>query len=115
MFKVIFLGTGVSTATPSIYHCIQDNFSCKVCKEAYENLESKNRRNNVSIAIVFDDKTDGSKKCVMVDAGKTMRDSLLRIFPKHGIKEVAGILLTHGNFNDFLFQMLIKFDYLRSR
>lgn len=78
MFKVVFLGTGVSTAIPSIYHVVvQGNESCAVCQDATTNPESRNRRNNVSIALIFvDDKN--IDRCVVVDIGKTMRDAFLR-------------------------------------
>lgn len=71
-FKVIFVGTGVSTAVPNLFHVLND--SCQVCRDAMIH-GSKNRRNNVSIAIVFsiDDCGKSIEKCVMVDCGKTMR------------------------------------------
>lgn len=95
-FGVLFLGTGVSTAVPNLQHVINTNgVKCKVCHDAL-NATSKNRRNNVSIGLVFKDET-GTQKCVVVDVGKTMRDACLRMLPLHGINEVAGIILTHGH------------------
>ena len=102
-FKVVFLGTGVSTAMPNLGHILAD--SCDVCRDACTVLGSKNKRNNVSIAIIFsaessvdsDMGSKGTEKCVLIDVGKTMREACLSILPKHGIKEVAGIVLTHGH------------------
>jgi glyoxylase-like metal-dependent hydrolase (beta-lactamase superfamily II) len=37
------------------------------------------------------------KRCVLVDAGKTMRDACMRVLPKYGVANVDGILLTHGH------------------
>jgi len=98
MFKVIFLGTGVSTAIPSLYHIIvKENKQCPVCLEASTNINSKNRRNNVSIAITFNEPNTNNHKCLIIDIGKTMRDSFLNILPKHNINEINSIILTHGH------------------
>mmetsp|Transcript_73688 Transcript_73688/g.144625 ORF Transcript_73688/g.144625 Transcript_73688/m.144625 type:complete len:329 (+) Transcript_73688:50-1036(+) len=95
-FDVIFLGTGVSTAVPNLQHIINTGPSpCKVCHDAL-NPMSKNRRNNVSIAMTFLDST-GERKCVVIDVGKTMRDGCMGLFPAHGINEVSGIIITHGH------------------
>lgn len=95
-FKVVFLGTGVSTAVPNLQHIINTTaVPCKVCHDALL-AGSKNRRNNVSVGIVFADES-GGQKCVVIDVGKTMRDGCLRLFPQMGISEVAGIILTHGH------------------
>lgn len=100
-FQVIFLGTGVSTAIPSIRHVLDmdDNgkIKCPVCSDAYTQPGSKNRRNNVSIAIAFNSRKDGQRKCVMIDAGKTMRDAVTSQFPKHNIHTVNALLITHGH------------------
>lgn len=105
-FKVIFLGTGVSTAMPNIRHVLDfnDNLDtesqskvCRVCQHAMSIPHSKNKRNNVSIAVQFKDKTTGDMRCVMVDAGKTMRDACIAQFPRHGITSIHGLLLTHGH------------------
>lgn len=102
-FKVVFLGTGVSTAIPNLGHILADN--CDVCRDAQTKSESKNKRSNVSIAILFQGNPElvtarsapYKEKCVIIDAGKTMRETCLRILPRHNVKEVAAILLTHGH------------------
>ena len=94
-FSVIVLGSGVSTAVPSIRHILDGN-ECIPCSQAMNDSNNKNRRNNVSIAIVYNT-NDGIKKTIMIDAGKTMRDSIMKHFPANGIKEVNNILITHGH------------------
>jgi phosphoribosyl 1,2-cyclic phosphodiesterase len=95
-FSVVFLGTGVSTAVPNLQHIINSKpVPCKVCHDALA-PGSKNKRNNVSIALLFSDET-GHNKCVVIDVGKTMRDGCMTLFPKLGISEIAGIILTHGH------------------
>eukprot|EP01040_Poterioochromonas_malhamensis_P010719 gene10719-11678_t len=96
-FQIVFLGTGVSTAIPSIRHILDmETKPCHVCYDAMNNPGGKNKRNNVSIAIIYKNE-QGEKKCVLIDAGKTLRDTCLTTFVKYSISEVNGILLTHGH------------------
>lgn len=100
MFKVLFLGSGVSTAVPSIYHIVLDVNTCKVCAECMCDSQSRNRRNNVSIALLYRDPSileTQEDKCVIIDVGKTMREALLKLLPNHGVKKVDSIVLTHGH------------------
>jgi phosphoribosyl 1,2-cyclic phosphodiesterase len=91
------LGTGVSTAVPNLQHVInQDSPRCAVCIDAFTSPGSKNKRNNVSIAILFED-SNQENKCVVIDVGKTMRDACMTQFPKFGISSVNAIVLTHGH------------------
>eukprot|EP01031_Cornospumella_fuschlensis_P038847 gene38847-47244_t len=76
-FKVLFLGTGVSTAIPNIAHVLRRSNSehpCPVCADALASPSSRNKRNNVSIALLFEEA--GKRKCIVVDVGKTMRDAV---------------------------------------
>jgi phosphoribosyl 1,2-cyclic phosphodiesterase len=96
-FQIVFLGTGVSTAIPSIRHILDmDLTKCSVCLDAMDVPGSKNKRNNVSIAIIFENELK-VRKCILIDAGKTLRDTCLSTFVKYSIKEVNAILLTHGH------------------
>lgn len=36
-------------------------------------------------------------RCVLIDCGKTFREVVLNLFPKHGLKEIGALLLTHGH------------------
>lgn len=94
-FDVLFLGTGVSTALPSLFHVMTMENQCQVCKDGWESIFSKNRRNNVSIALLFDHNND--KKCVVIDVGKTMREAMLRYLPSRGISSVNAVMLTHSH------------------
>lgn len=99
--KLIFVGTGVSTAIPVMGHLDRN---C-ACKDAIENPStSKNRRNNVSILLQSKPSaTDAAKtatdKCanVLVDCGKTFRDAYFRILARHGITHITSLLLTHDH------------------
>eukprot|EP01039_Chlorochromonas_danica_P008187 gene8187-9032_t len=97
-FKVLFVGTGVSTAIPNIAHVLERSKGdqpCLVCQDAMTQPHSKNKRNNVSIALLFEE--EGAKRCILVDVGKTMRDAVIHLLPKYDIEEVHGILITHGH------------------
>eukprot|EP00667_Euglena_gracilis_P025441 EG_transcript_29858 len=99
LMDVIVLGTGVSTAVPMMAHILRrscksalprkvDGLSC--CEDALRNPTSKNRRNNVALLLRYAH-PDGRLRCVMVDAGKTMRDAVLAQFPKFNLSSVDGV------------------------
>lgn len=96
-FKVLFVGTGVSTAIPNIAHVLEVSSRgvCPVCFDAMNTPHSKNKRNNVSVAIIF--KENGEDRCILVDVGKTMRDAVISLLPRFGVEEVHGIFITHGH------------------
>jgi phosphoribosyl 1,2-cyclic phosphodiesterase len=87
-FSAILLGTGASNRVPRLDHVLSQD--CAVCAAAMSD-RSRDRRNNVSLALLCRGKT------VMIDAGKTMYSACTRFFPSHGIKTVHAILLTHGH------------------
>lgn len=90
--ELIFLGTGVSTGLPQI-GCVLPSAEhyCAVCLDALENENSPNRRCNVSALL----RVDGHN--IMIDCGKTMRESALRYFPKFDVDGLDSIVITHGH------------------
>ncbi|TFJ83119.1 hypothetical protein NSK_005588 [Nannochloropsis salina CCMP1776] len=96
---VLFLGTGVSIAVPNMGHVLEGH--CATCMRAHSDPASKDRRNNVSIAILVNGTgqgpADSDRDCILVDAGKTMRDAILRRFPAAGVRSVQALLLTHDH------------------
>ncbi len=96
-FEVLFVGTGVSTGIPCLGHVLRAQESpCLVCDHALRVPTSKNRRNNVSIALTYQDK-NSKKRCILIDAGKTMRDACMKWFPQNNISQVHGLVITHGH------------------
>lgn len=103
--NLIVLGSGSSTGTPFLACLIgllprtlrnQDRkhyhkTSCKVCLDAYNNPNSKNKRNNPAICINYKNKT------ILIDFGKTIRDSMLKYFTKYNIKGIDSVLITHAH------------------
>ena len=138
-FNLLFLGTGVSTSIPNLAHvvfcgnkrksyagkdisCTNSNStkgtennmdgSCRVCEDAFYNYDGKNRRNNVSVAIIYNETatensissdestfTDNDEaniyskqRIVVIDVGKTARDAFLRMFPRFGLQKIDSIM-----------------------
>ena len=97
-FDVLFLGSGVSTGVPRIGCIVRPDQSqppCKVCHDALRE-GSRNRRGNVSILLRYWH-ADGRPRHIMVDAGKTMREQCMRLLPRHGIRTLDALLLTHAH------------------
>ncbi|KAF4321190.1 hypothetical protein G195_005693 [Phytophthora kernoviae 00238/432] len=89
--EVVVLGCGPSSSVPSMKCVLSQN--CDVCLEAHSNPDSKNRRLNPSL-LVRNLRTDSN---VLIDCGKTFRESALRIFPKIGVSAVHELVLTHDH------------------
>lgn len=90
--EFVVLGSGVSTGIPRISCIIRpDESSCLVCQDAVKTPNSKNRRCNVSALV-------RSAGCtILIDCGKTIRESAMRHFPKLNVQNVDAIVLTHGH------------------
>ncbi|OQR90081.1 hypothetical protein ACHHYP_05817 [Achlya hypogyna] len=88
--EIVVLGSGPSSSVP-VVRCLVTNPACPVCPEALANPASKNRRNNPSLLVRLLGKT------VLIDCGKTFRDSLLRAHPFHSPFAIDAVVLTHGH------------------
>ncbi|CAN8076984.1 unnamed protein product [Agarophyton chilense] len=91
--EFIVLGSGVSTSIPKI-NCItrpSEEKPCLVCRKAFEDPFSKERRNNVCALVRHSGRT------ILIDCGKTMRDAMMRHLPIIGVRDVDAIVLTHGH------------------
>jgi len=106
-FDALVLGSCVSTACPVMGHVLRRQCEhsrtarrkcdgLTVCEEAYSNINSKNRRNNVSILVRYTP-PDGNTHHIMVDAGKTLREAVLKSFPKFNVTCINTLLVTHGH------------------
>lgn len=117
--KIMFLGSGSSTGCPKP-NCIFDKVNninsemveyleqqrqkCKVSSLAIQGNPkfNKNYRNNPSI-IISHYNADDSEECetsseprnVIIDVGKTFRETALRWLPGSGIQSLDAVVLTH--------------------
>ncbi len=90
------LGCGCSTAVPKL-SCLVKKAKCEVCTT--HTVKPKNVRGTPSIVLrkVFDEERRGGRKdfVILVDCGKTFKESASRLFPLHDIRAVDAVLLTH--------------------
>jgi len=88
--KLVFLGTGSSASTPLLSCVLRGDGGCEICKRAVSmGPSSKDWRGNPSLLIQV------GRKNVVIDCGKTFRESVLRQFSKHGVQFLDAVVLTH--------------------
>lgn len=111
---LLFLGTGSSTGCPKPLCAMKfsgdvtkstfkkfekpDPTSCKISHLALAGGDPKsnrNYRNNPCLLIHHYDEQSQSYKNVVIDAGKTFRETALRWFPIHNVESLDAIILTH--------------------
>ena len=104
--SITFLGTGSSTGCPRS-SCLYSNSSipddhCRISKLAVSGdpLTNPNYRNNPSLLIHYS-KEGKSSLNIVIDAGKTFRESLTRWLPSLQIPSVDAIVLTHEHMDAF--------------
>ena len=100
-FDLTFLGTGVSHSIPKLEHALQPKV-CSVCDDAVAGgVLSKNKRNNISACIRFyhsashcgaEQKPDA---VVVIDVGKTFRESVLSWFSGLNVSHIDSVLISH--------------------
>ena len=113
--KLVFLGSGSSTGCPKPlcpllfqrdhpHHAnspeikaLQEKFkaACKVSNLAVQGnpKDNKNYRNNPSLLISF--VHADSRQNIVIDVGKTFRETAIRWFPEHGVQSIDAVILTH--------------------
>ncbi|ODQ53921.1 metallo-beta-lactamase family protein [Saitoella complicata NRRL Y-17804] len=97
--SIIFLGTGTSSAVPVIGCLTQENPACEVCISAMD-PKSKNRRLNTG-AVITIDVGEPTRKNLVIDCGKTFYHAALAQFPRHKLRRVDAVLLTHAHADAF--------------
>ena len=92
---VMFLGTGTSEGIPRVTCLTADPPTCPVCTDAMR-PGSKNRRRNTGI-VVQREQTDGPPVNILIDAGKFFYQAAIEWFPKHAIRTIDAVVLTHAH------------------
>lgn len=91
----MFLGTGTSEGIPRVTCLTADPPTCPVCTDAMR-PGSKNRRRNTGI-VVQREQTEGPPVNILIDAGKFFYQAAIEWFPKHAIRSLDAVVLTHAH------------------
>ena len=91
----MFLGTGTSEGIPRVTCLTADPPTCPVCTDAMR-PGSKNRRRNTGI-VIQREQDDGPPLNIVVDVGKFFYQAAIEWFPKHAIRSVNAVVLTHAH------------------
>ncbi|CAM0875740.1 unnamed protein product [Alopecurus aequalis] len=95
--SLIFLGTGCSGALPDVRCLIQPSAPpCAVCSQALSLPPDRNPNYRCNTSLLIDYcHDDGVHKYILIDAGKTFRETVLRWFVHHKVPSIDSIILTH--------------------
>ncbi|KAL0950713.1 hypothetical protein HGRIS_007489 [Hohenbuehelia grisea] len=96
--ELIFLGTGTSSSLPHI-ECLTaqpGDRPCRTCLSTLKPEGAKNIRRNTSAAVRAIAK-DGRVVTIVVDVGKNFQAAALEWFPRHGLRRIDAVLITHAH------------------
>jgi phosphoribosyl 1,2-cyclic phosphodiesterase len=93
--RIVFLGTGTSERVPRVTCLTKDPPTCPVCTDAVR-PGSKNHRRNTSL-LVQKFAAGGELTNIVIDAGKSFYEAALQWFPKHGVRKLDAVVLTHAH------------------
>ncbi|EPS70458.1 hypothetical protein M569_04297, partial [Genlisea aurea] len=93
---LIFLGTGCSSAVPNVFCLIRPSHPpCQVCVQSLSIPPHDNPNYRCNTSLLIDYYSERNHKYILIDAGKTFREQVLRWFPRYNIPQVDSIILTH--------------------
>ncbi|CEQ43162.1 SPOSA6832_05065, partial [Sporobolomyces salmonicolor] len=103
--SLVLLGTGTSSALPSIGCLTSPETGCWCCRSTLteDKQAKKNIRRNTSavlrIPIQGEEaaRTGRSERVILVDCGKTFFTSALEHWPRKGLREIDAVILTHAH------------------
>ncbi|OCH87504.1 hypothetical protein OBBRIDRAFT_820602 [Obba rivulosa] len=93
--ELIFLGTGTSSSIPNV-DCLTRTSACRTCLSTLTPEGKKNIRRNTS-AVVRVRGRHGHPVTVIIDVGKTFQPAAVEWFPKHGLRRIDAVLITHAH------------------
>jgi phosphoribosyl 1,2-cyclic phosphodiesterase len=104
--RILFLGSGSSIGNPMAIYLMQNR--SEISPHYHKNYEisqkaafgdprfNKNYRCNPSILIQYHHQTSEETN-ILIDAGKTFRESIIRWFPVNHVRSIDAVILTHGH------------------
>ncbi|AES64115.1 putative metallo-beta-lactamase [Medicago truncatula] len=94
---LIFLGTGCSSMVPNVLCLINPSDPpCSVCAQSLSIPPEKNPNYRCNTSMLIDYCGSGSNhNYILIDVGKTFRETVLRWFVHHRIPKIDSIILTH--------------------
>ncbi|MBM32391.1 MAG: hypothetical protein CL764_05995 [Chloroflexi bacterium] len=92
--KIVFLGTGSSDGIPRVSCLTKTNDICETCVSSIK-PNSLNRRRNTSLLIqnTFHNEIHNT----VIDIGKTFWEGAIQLFPKHNVRKLDGVIITHSH------------------
>jgi len=111
--RIAIVGAGASSSTPKL-GCVAgatplkrddggidvdySTIKCTGCRDAALNPNGRNNRLNPSLLIQLKCSSgDAGLFNILIDCGKTFRESAIKVFPKYGVSNLNALLLTHNH------------------
>ncbi|KAF9110409.1 hypothetical protein BGX27_006368 [Mortierella sp. AM989] len=85
---------------PSVPCLTDPNPTCKVCLSTQTPEGIKNIKRNTSAMVRYIHE-DGRQRNILIDCGKSFYESARQWFPKHNIRHIDALVITHGHADAF--------------